>query len=329
MHLNGMGVVETMGKGCCSLLAVLLVASLTLASGGCGGADKETPTKGNLTVCACESHAELVRSEADQFNGLYKEANVSVSGATTREAIVNLLNDSVPVIVTDRRLNAEEQAVVAKADMNLEEVAVAKDALAVVVNRVNATPTFTLESLKDIVTGRLRDWSEIEGSGLSGPMELVLTGRNSGAYELLKDHLLGLSEDIPMAVAPASQREVLDYVAAHPQAIGVVSFACYRSPSAQTVTADSAGAVRALAFWGADSTGRAAVHRLHQANIHLDRYPLTYSVYLYFRKDSSLGAGFTGFVAGPVGQKIILDWGLVPATMPVRIVTLTQGELGE
>lgn len=304
-------------------LPAVMMLAIAVVGGGCGGGVKETPTSGTLTVCACESHLELVQSEADQFNSIYKQASVSVLGATTREAIVNLLNDSVSVIVIDRQLNAEEQAVVAKAGTDLEEVAVAKDAFAVVVSRVNTTPAFTLESLKDMVAGKVTDWSEVEGSGLAGPVEIVLTGRNSGAYELLKDHLLALPEDIPIAVAPASQREVLDYVAAHPQAVGLVSFACYRSPSARAVAADSTGAVRALAFWGADSTGRAAMHRLHQANIHLDRYPLTYSVYIYLRRGSSLAAGFTSFVAGPVGQKIILDWGLVPVTMPVRIVTLT------
>jgi phosphate transport system substrate-binding protein len=276
-----------------------------------------------LAVCACESHLELVQSEAAQFTSIYKQASVSVFGTTTREAIVGLLNDSVRVIVTDRQLNAEERAAAAAAEMDLEEIAVAKDAFAVVVNRVNETPTFTLDVLKGMLGGRVSDWGQVEGSGLTGPVEVVLTGRNSGAYELLKDRLLDLPEDIRASVVPASQREVLDYVATHAQAVGVVSFACFRSPSALAVTSDSAGAVRALAFWGADSTGRAAAHRLHQANIHLDRYPLTYSVYMYFRKDSNLAAGFAGFVAGPVGQKIILDWGLVPVTMPVRIVTLT------
>ena len=305
------------------LLLTAMFTGLSVVAGGCGGADRETATRGRIVVCASESHLELIQREAEQFDSLYKEADVSVFGATTREAIVNLLNDSVRVIVTDRQLNAEEQAVAAKADLDIEEVAIARDALAVVVNRLNATPNFTLETLRDLVTGRLAVWSGVEGSGLSGPIELVLTGRNSGAYELLRDHLLGLTEEISMAVAPASQREVLDYVAGHPQAVGVVSFACYRGPSAQAVTADSAGAVRTLAFWGADSTGRAAAHRLHQANIYLGRYPLNYSVYVYCRKDSDLAAGFTGFVAGPVGQKIILDWGLVPVTMPVRIVTLT------
>jgi phosphate transport system substrate-binding protein len=35
---------------------------------------------------------------------------------------------------------------------------------------------------------------------------------------------------------------------------------------------------------------------------------------------SGLGSGFVSFVAGEKGQRIILKSGLVPATMPIRII---------
>ena len=297
---------------------------LAVAGTGCGRkTEEETATKGRLSVCVSEAHLELFQREAEQFNSLYKEAAVSVFGASTREAIVNLLNDSVPMIVTDRALNAEEQAVVKKEKMDLQEVAIAKDALAIVVSRLNGTGTFSMEFLREVLTRTVSDWGQVPGSGLVGPIELVLTDRNSGAYELMKEHFLGLTEDLPVAVVLRSQREVLEYVAGHPQALGIVSAACYKSPSVAAVTADSSGTVKTLAFAGVDSTGQQATHRLHQANIHLGRYPLGYEIYVYFRKDSNLAIGFAGFVAGAEGQKIVLDWGLVPVTMPVRIVTLT------
>ncbi|MFZ1946515.1 MAG: substrate-binding domain-containing protein [bacterium] len=305
--------------------AVVAVALCVAASGpGCGRkAEEETATKGRLSVCVSEAHLELFQREADQFNSLYKEAGVAVFGATTREAIVNLLNDSVPMIATDRPLNAEEQAVVVRDKIDIQEVAIARDALAIVVSRLNGAGTFSMESLQDMLTRKVTDWSQVPGSGLVGPIELVLTDRNSGAYELVKEHFFDLAEDLPVAVVLASQRAVVEYVGKHPQALGMVSVACYRSPSVGAVTADSSGTVKALAFAGVDSTGQQATHRLHQANIHLGRYPLGYDVYIYFSKDSDLAAGFAGFVAGAEGQKIVLDWGLVPVTMPVRIVTLT------
>lgn len=313
------------GKTGRRLVAVgLAIVAVGLTS--CGKkAQEETATRGNLTVCSTESHLALMEKEAAEFNSLYAEAHITVFGATTREAIVNLLNDSIRVIVTDRSLNAEEQGVAKKEKVGIEEIAIAKDALAVVVSSLNGMTAFTTDRLQDIFTRKVADWSQVEGSGLTGPIEIVMTGKNSGAYELMKDTFLNLTEDIPVTTVLGSQREVVAYAAGHPQAIGIVSYACYRDPALAAEVSDSisTGKVRALAFTGADSTGLVATHRLHQANIYLDRYPLTYKVYLYFRKSSYLAAGFSGFVAGPTGQKIILDWGLVPVTMPVRIVTLT------
>jgi phosphate transport system substrate-binding protein len=37
-----------------------------------------------------------------------------------------------------------------------------------------------------------------------------------------------------------------------------------------------------------------------------------------------VAAGFLAFVASAPGQKILLNAGLVPATMPVRLVQITQ-----
>jgi phosphate transport system substrate-binding protein len=308
-----------------ALVPLTVLSCLLFVGTSCSRfADEETATKGRLTVCASESHLELIQAEAEQFTSLYQEAKVTVFGATTREAIMHLLNDSVSVVVLDRTLNAEEEQVVKKAKLKLERIEVALDAVAVVVNSLNDVRGISKETLKDILTRKVTDWSQISGSGLSGPVELALTGRNSGTYELIKDHFFGLSEDIQASVVLPSQKEVLEYVAKHPQAIGLVSLASFRSPSVQFLSADSTSAVvRALSFAGQDSTGKAALFKLHQAHIHLGKYPLSYSVYIYVRKESDLAAGFVGFIAGPVGQKIILNWGLVPVTMPVRIVTLT------
>jgi phosphate transport system substrate-binding protein len=50
-------------------------------------------------------------------------------------------------------------------------------------------------------------------------------------------------------------------------------------------------------------------------------YPLIRDVFVICRESTAgLGSGFASFVAGDVGQRIILKSGLVPATMPLRLV---------
>jgi len=304
-----------------------LAALLCLAGAGmsCSRlAEQQTATKGSIKVLTSESHLDLIQKEAQDFTSLYKDAKVSVSGATTRGAIVALLNDSVSVIVVDRALNQEEEQVAQKAKMKLEKINIALDAVAVVVNHLNETQGISNQTLKDVLARRITDWNQIRGSGLSGPVELVMTGRNSGIYELVKDYFFSLPGDIQASVVLPSQKEVIEYVAKSPQAVGLVSLAALKSPSVAPLVADSTTAVvKALSFAGQDSTGKPVLQKLYQAHIYLGRYPLSYPVYIYSRKDSNLAAGFVSFITGTEGQKLILNWGLVPVTMPVRIVTLT------
>ena len=61
----------------------------------------------------------------------------------------------------------------------------------------------------------------------------------------------------------------------------------------------------------------------YQAYIALNQYPLVRDVYLISRESRiGLGTGFASFVAGDQGQRIIRLAGLLPATMPVRIIKL-------
>ncbi len=301
----------------------LICGFLSLTS--CEKPQQETPTSGKLTVCTAEAYLKLTQAEAQQFDSLYPQATVTVFGATTREAIVNLLNDSVAFVIVDRQLNADERKVEEKAKLQLEEVKIAEDALAVVLNRLNSIEKISQDTLKDILMQKINNWAQIPESKLTGRIETVLTGRNSGAFELLQNYFFNLSEEIKPTVLQATQSAVLHYLAHHPQAIGLISLASTGSLLKQLTTVDSLKSAKVLAISGLDSTGQRAVFKLHQANVYLGRYPLHYPVYIYFNsRRSKLAAGFSAFVASAPGQKIILNWGLVPATMPVRLVQIKE-----
>lgn len=59
--------------------------------------------------------------------------------------------------------------------------------------------------------------------------------------------------------------------------------------------------------------------------LYLRDYPLTRDVYIVLTDlRGTLPAGFTHFVAGDRGQRIILKSGLVPATRPIRTVEIKE-----
>jgi phosphate transport system substrate-binding protein len=295
----------------------------------CNQQETETnPTRGRITAIVAESHAALMQLEVDEFHRLYQTAQVNLLAATTREAIVHLVNDSVRIIIIDRPLNAEEQTIVKNNDISVHETKVAIDALALVVHKQNPLENIKLATFRDIVRGEIKSWNAVaQGKGL-GPIDFVFTGRNSGAYELLAQKFLNLSEEIVPTVVAKTQKEVLDYVASHTRSLGVVSTACFFSVIRPQGVRDSTTVLRTLAVERQDSTGVSEFVKLHPANVYRGFYPFHYGLYIYTTssptRDAGPEVGFATFVASFPGQKIIQDAGLVPATMPIRLVQINE-----
>jgi phosphate transport system substrate-binding protein len=308
--------------------SILYFCTIILAITACHKIPEETATSGRLTACVTESYLPLVKKHADEFTSIYTDAKVTLLGVSTREATVDFLNDSVKLVVIDRPFNQEEQTVAAQANLKYRTLKIAEDALAIIVNKSNKIDNISLNTLKDIVNKNIPRWDQLPDSKLTGSIEFVFTDKNSGAYELLKNNFLKLKEDIVPTATVKSQKNVFEYVAANPLAFGIISVACLKSVmSADTASGeiDSSGPVRALSIVSPDSTGQERVNRLNQANIYLGNYPLHYPVYVYFYEThAELAAGFCSYIASAPGQRIILKSGLVPATMPVRLVQLNE-----
>jgi phosphate transport system substrate-binding protein len=302
-----------------SLSGLALAACVTLALAGCTFPKEDSPSSGRLNGLVSESQFALTMVQAEQFEHMYPDAHVTLRATSTRDAIVQFLNDSVRFICVDRPFNTEERAVAKHAEKEFDEIAVAEDALAFIVHRDNPAQEITQDAIRGIASGSLTDWKTV-ASTTSGGIQLAMTGKNSGTYELLMRHFLKLQTDAPVAFVADSQSAVVDFVAEHPRAIGVVSVSAIRDTSKQ---------IRALMVERIDTTtGAKEFVKLHQANIYQERYPYHYPVYVY----SLIGVrgvhqGLTTFIASAPGQKNIQKAGLVPKTMPVRLVKLNKEQL--
>src|SRR5713101_6030723 len=100
---------------------------------GCYQPKTETPTSGQLSTLVTESLAPLMQKEAEEFHRLYPNATVTILPASTRDAVVQMLNDSVRLIIIDRPLNAEERGVAERYGIEVVQTKIAEDALAVIV----------------------------------------------------------------------------------------------------------------------------------------------------------------------------------------------------
>lgn len=298
-------------------MKTIIVTSLVLMLGGCKPrVPKPEPP---AVILVTESHSAILQSIVAEGVRIERCKPLSVIPTTTREAIVAMLNDSVANICVDRPLNAEELAVVAQANLKLVDNKLADDALTVLVNELNPLHELSMESLKKILHGTDRNWSNVSESRWSGEMDVVLTGRNSGAYELLHKKFFPSTSDLALTQALRTQSEVAEYVAHHPRAMGIVSL---------PVAAHLPTGVRVVALESTTKEEGSRFVKPSQRGLYLGLYPLRYSLYLYTtERKIGVGSTFITFALRLEGQKIIQSSGLVPAKVPSRPIQITSESL--
>jgi phosphate transport system substrate-binding protein len=304
--------------------AVLFSAILVLSTIGCTKRQGSDIRHGTLQVIATESHLPLVQQLAYDYQSVYPDVVMSVSGSTTRGSIVEMVNGNVHCIIIDRPLNDEERRAAQNAGRSPAESEVARDALVLLTHSRNSLAALSKAELGLILSGETKVWSKLPGSKLNGAIEICLTGRNSGLYEMVTHTFFSLEKDVPLAAVAASQDSVIQFVASNPEALGIVSFAVWKDTT-QSTSQHWKKNVRVVDLLAKDAEGTVVALKPTQRNIYDQLYPLAYSLYVYtWEKLPGTAHGFSAFVSQDVGQRVFLNAGLVPKTMPYRTIQLTQ-----
>jgi phosphate transport system substrate-binding protein len=103
---------------------------------------------------------------------------------------------------------------------------IARDGVCVVTNPQNPISNLSQENVEGIFTGRIRDWSQVPGARISGPIDLFDRDGASGTQDAFQHIFLGETLRIsPSATAETSNGLEQNAVSSDKQAIGFVSFA--------------------------------------------------------------------------------------------------------
>ncbi len=103
---------------------------------------------------------------------------------------------------------------------------IARDGVCVITNPSNPISNLSQESVEGIFTGRIRDWSKVPGSTISGPIDLFDRDGASGTQDAFQHIFLGETLKIsPTATAETSNGLEQNAVSSDKQAVGFVSFA--------------------------------------------------------------------------------------------------------
>jgi phosphate transport system substrate-binding protein len=176
-----------------------------------------------------------------------------------------------------------------KAEKHLTENIIAWDGIAIIVNPACPLENLTLDQLRLIFTGQIRNWA---GLGLkSHGIDMITREEGSGTRTAFEELVMGKLEITPAALVQDSNGSVREIVATDPFAIGYISCGLVNDQ------------VKSLAIDGAKPTSK---------NIKDNRYRLTRSfLFVTQGAPNEAAKSFIDFTLSPKGQLLLETEGLV------------------
>jgi phosphate transport system substrate-binding protein len=102
---------------------------------------------------------------------------------------------------------------------------IARDAICLATNPGNRIGNLSQATVQDIFSGRVRDWGQVPGATIAGPIDLVVRTPASGTQDAFQKLFMGTAKVASNAAAKASNGLVAASVKSDKQAIGYLSYA--------------------------------------------------------------------------------------------------------
>lgn len=154
-------------------------------------------------------------------------------------ALRMLIHDSVRLAITTRKLNDYEKNYITSQRHNYKQKLFAFDAFALIVNKNNPDTVINLNEIKGIISGKIKDWSQLEVTHKSGELNLVFDNSGSSTVRFMKDSLNGGKPITGNVYAQGSNQAVIDMVKQRQDVIGVVSTDWLRASKGDTTAIQS------------------------------------------------------------------------------------------
>lgn len=295
-----------------------MVLTLLLGTAGCnrGDSPSDTPTTGALTISVDETYKPLIESEVNTFGSIYKYAKVNVQYKPEADVFNDLMNDTIRVIIVSRTFNEEELEQFKRWEIVPRVTKIAYDAVALIGSKDLKDTIFTIGMIKSLLSG-----DNLENS--LKKVKVVFDNKNSSTLRFLSEKTR-VNKFSSNCFALNSNPAVLDYVSKGKNCIGIIGVNWISDPH-DTTNLNFLKTVKVLQIVSAKDNES---YKPYQAYIAEKIYPLYREVYVLSKEAyNGLGTGFSAFLASERGQRIVLKFGLVPATMPIRLVEINNKNL--
>lgn len=255
-----------------------------------------TQTGDVITVKGSDTMVILAQRWAELYMSKNPDVVVQVTGGGSGTGISALINGTTDLCNSSRPMKKTEKEKLKQRYNSLGvEIKVAKDGLAVYLHEKNPITELTLEQIKNIYTGKIRNWKEVGGPDA----KIILYGRenNSGTYVYFKDIVL----------------EGADFAATTQSLPGTASVVNAVTKDQHGIGFGGAAYGKGIKFLKVKKDAKSQAYELNDENIRKGNYPISRFLYMYTRTrpTGSLKA-FIDWLLGDEGQKVVKEVGYFP-----------------
>jgi phosphate transport system substrate-binding protein len=258
--------------------ALALAAGAVVLFSACG----RGPSGANLILAGSTSIQPFADKWAEVYMGRKKACVVNVQGGGSSAGIQACRSGAAQIGMSSRDLKPDEK--------DLTEIVVARDGLAIIVHPDNPVSGLTINQVRDVFAGVIRNWSVLGGP--EREITVVTREEGSGTRGAFQELVMKKTRIFRGGIVQDSNGTVREIVAHDPWAVGYISLGLVDDR------------VRAMRLDGVEA---------NEAHIVDGTYKLV-RPFLFLTKGLLEGAGrdFIDFVLSPEGQELVQREGLIP-----------------
>jgi phosphate transport system substrate-binding protein len=284
-----------------SLKNILLLTSVCALMQSCDDKPKheDNLSKGVIDISVDETFQPIIDEQLKVFDSSYPDAKITIHYKPEAECFKDYFDHKARIILVTRELSANEKELCKQKKIFPSSEALAADGIAVVVNNASQDTILDMNGLKGILLGTYNK-----------KYTVVFDNQASSTVRFITDSVLKGGKLGSNVFAAKGNKEVIEYVANNPDAIGFVGMGYVYANEDTSAAGTFINNVKVVAIQNEKDR---EFYKPYQAYVALRSYPLSRKLY-YINAEShhGLGTGFAFFLGSHRGQLIFLHQHFFP-----------------
>ncbi|MBU0543730.1 MAG: phosphate ABC transporter substrate-binding protein [Proteobacteria bacterium] len=245
---------------------------------------------GNISINGSTTVLPIAQKVAEAYMKEHPDTAISISGGGSGNGIKAIIDKTTDIANSSRAIKKEESEQAKAKGSNPVEFIVAFDCIVPVVHPSNPLKNLTLDQLKAMYKGEIKNWKEIGGA--DKPIVVISRDTSSGTYEVWEEKVMKKERVFPRALLQASNGAIVQAVSKNPNAVGYIGLG-YMDKSVKMLSAN-----------GINGSKETTLNKT---------YPISRPLYMYTPAQPKGDVKkFLDYMLSSKGQKLVEEEGFIP-----------------